>query len=169
MIVKYDYLQNIFEGGHVGVGQALRKMQQHFELGEREGEVLLGDETDGLGHVVVDFIDVVVGDPDVQTALSVFPNALDDAGVLDRRGLLLGLVIEGADFLAERRKFAPHKVPFEHGKAIGTTLLGVLGAIVLGAGMCMVMVWDMLVWGIVVGIVGIVLLLCLIPVIKGLK
>ncbi len=35
--------------------------------------------------------------------------------------------------------------------------------------MCMVMVWDMLVWGIVVGVIGIVLLLCLIPVIKGLK
>ena len=54
-------------------------------------------------------------------------------------------------------------------KAIGTTLLGVLGAIVLGVGMCMVIVWDMLVWGIIVGIIGIVLLLCLIPVIKGLR
>jgi hypothetical protein len=33
----------------------------------------------------------------------------------------------------------------------------------------MTMVWDVLVWGIVVGIIGIVLLLALIPVIKGLK
>jgi hypothetical protein len=56
-----------------------------------------------------------------------------------------------------------------NGKAIGTTLLGVFGAIVLGVGMCMTMVWNMLVPGIVVGIIGIVLLLALIPVIKGLK
>lgn len=35
--------------------------------------------------------------------------------------------------------------------------------------MCMTMVWNILVPGVIVGIVGIVLLLCLIPVIKGLK
>ena len=56
-----------------------------------------------------------------------------------------------------------------NGKTVGTTLFGVFGTIILGVGMCMVMVWDMLVWGIVVGIVGIVLLLCLIPIIKGLE
>jgi hypothetical protein len=56
-----------------------------------------------------------------------------------------------------------------NGKAIGTTLLGVFGAIVLGVGMCMTMIWNMMIPGIIVGIVGIVLLLCLIPVIKGLK
>ena len=45
----------------------------------------------------------------------------------------------------------------------------VIGAIVFGVGMCMTMVWNILVPGVIVGIVGIVLLLCLIPVIKGLK
>lgn len=55
------------------------------------------------------------------------------------------------------------------GKAVGTVALGIVGALVLGVGMCMVMVWDMMVWGIVVGVVGIVLLLCLIPICKGLK
>lgn len=53
-------------------------------------------------------------------------------------------------------------------KALGTAALAVIGALVLGAGMCMVMVWDMLVWGIVVGLVGIVLLLCLIPLVNGI-
>ncbi len=33
----------------------------------------------------------------------------------------------------------------------------------------MTMVWDMMVPGIVVGIVGIVMLICLIPVCRGLK
>ncbi len=46
-------------------------------------------------------------------------------------------------------------------KTIGTVVLGVAGALTLGVGMCMVMVWDMLIWGVVVGLVGIILLLCL--------
>ena len=35
--------------------------------------------------------------------------------------------------------------------------------------MCLVMVWSMLVPGILVGIVGIVLLLCLIPLVRGIR
>lgn len=54
-------------------------------------------------------------------------------------------------------------------KAIGTVIFGIIATIVLGVGMCMVMVWDMMLWGIIVGIVGILLLLCLIPICKGLK
>lgn len=55
------------------------------------------------------------------------------------------------------------------GKTVGSVLLGVIGALALGNGMCMVMVWSIMIPGILVGIVGIVLLLCLIPLIKGLK
>ena len=54
-------------------------------------------------------------------------------------------------------------------KTIGTVVLGVAGALILGVGMCMVMVWNIMIPGILVGIVGIVLLLCLIPLVKGLK
>ena len=54
-------------------------------------------------------------------------------------------------------------------KTFGTILLGIVGALALGVGMCMVMVWEMMIQGVLVGIVGIVLLLCLIPVVKGLK
>ena len=35
--------------------------------------------------------------------------------------------------------------------------------------MCMTMIWEMMIPGIAVGLVGIILLLCLIPVVKGLK
>ena len=55
------------------------------------------------------------------------------------------------------------------GKAVGSVLLGVIGALALGLGMCMVMIWDILIPGILVGIVGILLLLSLIPLVKGLK
>ncbi len=55
------------------------------------------------------------------------------------------------------------------GKTIGTVLLGILGVLVLGVGMCLTMVWGQMIVGILVGIVGIVLLLCLIPMVKGIK
>lgn len=55
------------------------------------------------------------------------------------------------------------------GKTIGATLIGIVGALMLGIGMCLTMVWGNMVVGIVVGIVGIVVLLCLIPFVKGLK
>lgn len=72
--------------------------------------------------------------------------------------------------LAVRRKMEgkPILVPLS-AKTVGTAVLGVVGAITLGVGMCLVMVWNNLVWGIVVGLVGIVLLLCLIPLVKGIK
>ena len=54
-------------------------------------------------------------------------------------------------------------------KTVAVTVLGMAGTLTLGAGMCMVMVWDMLVYGIVIGLVGIVLLMCLIPLVKGLQ
>lgn len=55
------------------------------------------------------------------------------------------------------------------GKTIGATLIGIVGALLLGIGMCLTMVWSNMVVGIIVGIIGIVILLCLIPFIKGLK
>lgn len=56
------------------------------------------------------------------------------------------------------------------GKTIGTILLSIAGTLILGVGMCMTMVWKgLMLPGIVVGIAGIILLLCLIPVCKGLK
>ncbi len=55
------------------------------------------------------------------------------------------------------------------GKTIGTVLLGIVGALLLGVGMCLSMVWSNMITGIVVGLVGIVVLLFLIPLTKGLK
>ena len=48
-------------------------------------------------------------------------------------------------------------------------LLAIAGALALGVGMCMTMLWSMMVPGILVGLVGIVLLLCLIPLVKGIQ
>lgn len=56
------------------------------------------------------------------------------------------------------------------GKTIGTIVLSIAGTLVLGVGMCMTLVWEsLMIPGIIVGVVGIVLLLCLIPLCKGLR
>lgn len=55
-------------------------------------------------------------------------------------------------------------------KLIGKVLYALVAALVLGAGMCMTMVYEgLMLPGIVVGIVGIVLLLGLIPMCIGFK
>ena len=92
-------------------------------------------------------------------------NAFQPGIVIGCVGLVFLLIM-----IAVRRKMEgkPIIVPVS-GKTIGTVVLGVVGAIVLGVGMCLVMVWENLVMGIVVGLVGVLLLLCLIPLVKGIK
>ncbi len=80
----------------------------------------------------------------------------------------IGLVVLVVMLLVRRKMDGKPAIVF-NGRTIGITLFAIVSAVVLGVGMCMVMVWNMMVPGIVVGIVGIVLLLCLIPVCKGLK
>lgn len=55
------------------------------------------------------------------------------------------------------------------GKTIGAALIGIIGALLLGVGMCLTMVWSNMVMGIVIGIIGIVVLLSLFPFVKGLN
>ena len=56
-----------------------------------------------------------------------------------------------------------------NGKTLGTIALAVIGALLLGVGMCLSMVFGKLVLGIVIGLVGIVALMALIPLTRGLK
>jgi hypothetical protein len=55
------------------------------------------------------------------------------------------------------------------GKAVLTTVVAVVGTLGLGVGMCFTMVWSHMVAGIVIGMGGIVVLLMLIPICKGLE
>ena len=84
--------------------------------------------------------------------------------VIGAAGIVVLLVL-----LMVRRKMAGKPAVHISGKAVGAVLLSIAGALVLGVGMCMAMIWNMLVPGIVMGAAGILLLLCLIPLVKGLK
>ena len=78
-------------------------------------------------------------------------------------GIVLALVT-----LALWRKMEG-KTPIEiSAKTIGSTLLGVVGALLLGVGLCLCMVFSKMVLGVLVGVIGIVVLLMLIPLLKGL-
>ena len=55
------------------------------------------------------------------------------------------------------------------GKTVETVILSIFGALLLGIGMCLSMVFGKMVLGVVIGLVGIVALLMLIPLVKGLK
>ena len=80
----------------------------------------------------------------------------------------IGLVVLLAMVIVWRRMEGKEPIRL-NGKTVGTVLLGIVGAILLGVGMCLTMVWSNMILGIVIGIVGIVLLLALIPLVKGLK
>lgn len=54
-------------------------------------------------------------------------------------------------------------------KFILKILYGTISALILGLGMSMIMVWNLIIWGIIVGIVGLVMLLFLIPMFLGFK
>lgn len=87
-------------------------------------------------------------------------------------GVVMGIV--GAVILLAmvlvRRKMTGAPAIKVNGKTVGIIIYGIVGTLILGLGMCMTMVWEgLMIWGIVVGIVGIVLLLGLIPMIKGIK
>ena len=91
-------------------------------------------------------------------------NAFQPGIIFGCGGLLLVLVT-----LAVWRRME-HKEPIKvSGKTIGATLIGIVGALMLGIGMCLTMVWSSMIAGIIVGLIGIVVLLCLIPFAKGLR
>lgn len=91
-------------------------------------------------------------------------NSFRPGVVLGCAGLVLGLVT----ILVWRKM--EHKQPVHvSGKDLLTIAFGILGTLALGVGMCFCMVWDKMVLGIVLGLGGIVLLLCLIPLTKGIQ
>lgn len=82
---------------------------------------------------------------------------------------VIGAVVLLATLIYYRKKSGKQPVKV-NAKLVGKILYGIFATLVFGLGMCMVMVFDgMMIPGIIVGVVGIVLLLCLIPMCAGLK
>lgn len=79
-------------------------------------------------------------------------------------GLLLALIT-----LLVWRKME-HKPPVRiSGKLILTILVGITGTLSFGVGMCFCLVWENMAVGIAIGLAGILILLGLIPLTRGIK
>lgn len=88
-----------------------------------------------------------------------------------RQGIVagvVGLVILLITLLVWRRMEGKEPIKLS-GKTVGTVVLAIFGALLLGVGMYFSMVFGKMVLGVVIGLVGIVALLMLIPLTKGLK
>jgi hypothetical protein len=81
---------------------------------------------------------------------------------------VVGLAILLITLLVWRRMEGKEPIKLS-GKTVGTVVLAIFGALLLGVGMCFSMVFGKMVLGVVIGLVGIVALLMLIPLTKGLK
>ena len=91
-------------------------------------------------------------------------NAFKAGVVLGAVGLVLGIIT-----IAIWRKMVGKEPIHISVKNVLPIVVGIIGALALGIGMCFSMIWSKMVIGILIGIVGIVILLCLIPLTKGLK
>ncbi len=91
-------------------------------------------------------------------------NAFMEGVIFGAVGLVLGAVTALVWCRMENKK-----LPKLNGKNIFRIVYGVVAVLVLGVGMCMCLVWQQIIWGTLVGLLGIVLLIGLIPMIKGIK
>lgn len=91
-------------------------------------------------------------------------NAFREGTVTTAAGVVILLALAVAAYIKSGKKRKPI-----NWKVVGKVAYGTIAALVLGTGMCMIMVWNLMLSGIIVGIIGIVMLLCLIPMCIGLK
>jgi uncharacterized membrane protein len=66
-------------------------------------------------------------------------------------------------------KMENKKLPKMSGENVFRAIYAIVAALVLGVGMCMCLVWQQIIWGTLVGLLGIIMLIALIPMIKGIK
>ena len=66
-------------------------------------------------------------------------------------------------------KMENKKMPKISGKNVFRAIYATIAVLVLGLGMCMCLVWQQIVWGTLVGLLGIITLIALIPMIKGIR
>lgn len=103
-------------------------------------------------------------------ALGMCMALIEDWGLF-RQGIVcgvVGLAVLLAALLIWRRMEGKPPIHLSV-KTVETILVAVIGALFLGIGMCMTMVFGQMVSGIVIGLVGIAGLLMLIPLTKGFK
>lgn len=91
-------------------------------------------------------------------------NAFTEGVIFGGIGILLGIITVLVWCRMEHKK-----LPKMSGKNLLRIIYGVIAVLVLGVGMCMCLVWQQIIWGTLVGLLGVIMLIALIPMIKGVK
>ena len=91
-------------------------------------------------------------------------NAFAQGIVFGGIGIILGIVTALVWCKMENKK-----LPKMNGKNVFCTIYGIIAVLVLGVGMCMCLVWQQIIGGTLVGLLGIIMIVGLVPIIKGIK
>jgi len=91
-------------------------------------------------------------------------NAFTEGVIFGGVGIVLGVITALIWCKMENKK-----LPKMSTKNVLRTVYAVIAVLVLGFGMCMCLIWQQIVWGTLVGLLGIIMLIALIPMIKGIK
>ena len=91
-------------------------------------------------------------------------NAFTEGVIFGAVGIVIGIVTALIWCKMENKKLPKMNV-----KNILRIVYAIIATLVLGVGLCMCLVWNHIVWGTLVGLLGIVMLITLIPMIKGIK
>lgn len=82
-------------------------------------------------------------------------------GVVGLLGILVTILV--------RRKMENKPMLNLNLRTIAISLFGIISAMIFGIGVVMSIEWGMMIWGVTVGITGIILLMFLIPMVKGFE
>ena len=91
-------------------------------------------------------------------------NAFTEGIVFGTIGIVLGIIT-----VLIWCKLENKKLPKMNGKNVFRIIYAIIATLVLGLGMCMCLVWKQIIWGTLIGLLGIIMLIFLIPMIKGIK
>lgn len=91
-------------------------------------------------------------------------DAFKEGVIFGVTGLVLGVITFFVWCRMEKKA-----LPKLSGKNILRTIYGTIAVLVFGVGMCMCLVWEQIMWGTLVGLLSIIMLISLIPMIKGIK
>lgn len=91
-------------------------------------------------------------------------NAFKEGVIFGAVGIVLGIITALIWCKMENRK-----LPKFSAKNVLRTVYAVIAVLVLGVGMCMCLVWGKIIGGTLIGLLGIIMLIALVPMIKGIK
>ena len=91
-------------------------------------------------------------------------NAFTEGVLFGGVGIVLAIITALVWCKMENKKW-----PKMNGRNVFLAVYTVIAALVLGTGMSMCLAWGQIIWGTLVGLLGIIMLIALIPMIKGIK